>query len=274
MSGKWAIGAALGTAGSLCMGSGVWASMAEPWQMGMQKPASPTMSLIVGLNDFLTIIITGIVLLVTGLLLYVMWRFRASKNPEPANWSHNTPLEIAWTAIPALILLVVAFPSFHLLYFMDRTAEPDLTLKVVGHQWYWSYEYPDHQIGFDAVMLNDDELKPGQPRLLSTDNHVVVPVGAKVKVLLTADDVLHSWAVPALGIKTDTIPGRLNETWFQVERPGLYYGQCSELCGVNHGFMPIVVEALEPADFQKWLDTTKKKAALGSEPAGDLLARN
>lgn len=213
------------------------------------------------LSFMLNVVIITIVLLVSGLLVWCLWRFNEKRNPVPAKWSHNTPLEVAWTAIPALILVAIAFPSFKLLYFMDRTQAADLTLKVTGHQWYWSYGYPDQGIAFDAMMTQPDDLKPGQPRLLATDNPVVLPVGVPIRVQLTADDVIHSWAVPALGLKTDTVPGRLNETWVRIDRPGIYYGQCSELCGVNHGFMPIMIEAVEKEKFDAWITDAKVRFA-------------
>jgi cytochrome c oxidase subunit 2 len=219
------------------------------------------------LNDLLTIIIVAIVVLIMSLMAFIIWRFRASRNPTPATWSHNTPLELAWTILPVVILLVIAFPSFKLLFYMDRVAEADLTLKVTGHQWYWTYEYPDQNVTFDANMIADSELKPGQPRLLATDNHVVLPVGVPIRIQLTAEDVIHSWAVPALGLKSDTVPGRLNETWVQIERPGLYYGQCSELCGVNHAFMPVTIEAVPRERFDAWINQKKTAARSGEQIA-------
>lgn len=224
-----------------------------PWQWNFQAAASPTMERVAALTLTLNIIIVLIVAFVSAIVGYIAWRFRASRNPVPARWSHNTTLEIAWTTIPVLILVAIAFPSFHLLYYMDRTQQADMTLKVTGHQWYWSYEYPEHKIAFDSVLVDEASLKPGQLRLLTVDNPVVLPVGVPIRVQMTADDVIHSWAVPAFGIKTDNVPGRLNETWVQVTRPGTYYGQCSELCGINHGFMPIMVKAVPRDEFQAWL---------------------
>jgi len=212
----------------------------------------------------LLIVIVLITLFVTALMAYVMIRFRASKNPVPSKLTHNTPIEVIWTVLPILILVFIAIPSFKLLYFEDRAADADMTIKVTGHQWYWEYEYPDHdELTFDSYMVADDELEPGQLRLLTVDNPVVVPVGATVRVLLTSpsDGVIHSWAVPALGVKTDTVPGRLNETWFKVEKEGWYYGQCSELCGVNHGFMPVAIHAVSQADFDQWVEEAKEEFA-------------
>ncbi|HSV28559.1 MAG TPA: cytochrome c oxidase subunit II, partial [Candidatus Omnitrophota bacterium] len=232
-----------------------------PWAIGFQKGASPTMEQITTLSTILNGIIVAIVVLVTALVAYAAWRFNAKRNPEPATWSHNTKLEIAWTAIPAIILLIIAVPSFRLLYFMDRVQDADMTLKVVGHQWYWTYQYPDHDFQFDALMVADTDLQPGQRRLLTTDNEVVLPVGVPIRIQMTADDVIHAWAVPALGIKTDTVPGRLNETWVQINNPGVYYGQCSELCGVNHGFMPIMVRAVPKEEYDRWTAEAKTKFA-------------
>ncbi|WP_245651182.1 cytochrome c oxidase subunit II [Paramagnetospirillum marisnigri] len=219
------------------------------------------MERIQSLAGFINGVIVLITLLVSGLLAYACWRFKADRNPKPAQWSHNTPLEVAWTAIPAIILLLIAIPSFRLLYFMDKVQDADMTLKIVGHQWYWSYEYPDHDFKFDSLMVQAEDLKPGQPRLLTADNEVVVPVGVPIRLQMTADDVIHSWAVPAFGVKTDAIPGRLNESWVQVNQPGSYYGQCSQLCGVNHGFMPVHVRAVSKEEFAAWVATAKTKFA-------------
>jgi cytochrome c oxidase subunit 2 len=224
-----------------------------PWQWNFQDAASPTMERIAALTLTLNAIIVLVVVFITAVVGYIVWRFRASRNPVPARWTHNTKLEIAWTTIPVLILVAIAFPSFHLLYFMDRVQQADLTLKVTGHQWYWSYEYPDQKVKFDSMLVDEASLKPGQLRLLTVDHPVVLPVGVPIRVQMTADDVIHSWAVPAFGIKTDSVPGRLNETWVQITRPGTYYGQCSELCGVNHGYMPIMVQAVPREEFQGWL---------------------
>ncbi|EME68547.1 Heme/copper-type cytochrome/quinol oxidase [Paramagnetospirillum caucaseum] len=233
----------------------------QPWAFSFQHGVSPTMERIASLATFINGVIVVITLLVSGLLLYACTRFRADRNPKPATWSHNTPLEIVWTAIPAVILLLIAIPSFRLLYFMDKVQDADMTLKIVGHQWYWSYEYPDHDVRFDSNMVQAEDLKPGQPRLLTADNALVVPVGVPIRLQMTADDVIHSWSVPAFGVKTDTVPGRLNETWVQVDKPGDYHGQCSQLCGVNHGFMPIHVKAVPKEEFTAWLAQAKTKFA-------------
>lgn len=238
-----------------------------PWAIGFQKGASPTMDRIISLSNFINGVIVLIVVFVSVLVLWVCWRYRASRNPVPATWTHNTKLEIAWTAIPALILMLIAVPSFRLLYFMDRAQDAEMTLKIIGHQWYWSYEYPEHGLKFDANMVQDADLKPGQPRLLATDAEVVLPVGVPIRLQMTADDVMHSWAVPAFGIKTDAVPGRLNETWVQITEPGIYYGQCSELCGVNHAYMPIQVRAVPREQFLTWLGDAQTHQMAAAPPA-------
>ena len=175
--------------------------------------------------------------------------------------------------VPVIILLIIAVPSFRLLYYTDRVEEADMTLKAIGHQWYWSYEYPDHgDFTFDAIMLEDDELEEGQPRLLATDEAVVLPVGAKIRLLTTADDVIHSWAIPAFGVKMDSVPGRVNETWFQINREGTYYGQCSELCGTLHGFMPIMIEAVSQEEFDAWVEYAREEFASTDETPTELAA--
>ncbi|KJS35022.1 MAG: cytochrome C oxidase subunit II [Rhodospirillaceae bacterium BRH_c57] len=238
------------------------AGQPEPWQIWHQDPASPVMDQIESLHGFLVWISTAIVLLVMALLGYVMWRFNEKRNPVPARFSHNQLLEFGWTAIPVVILVIIAIPSFKLLYFMDRAQEADMTIKVTGHQWYWSYEYPDNGgFAFDSFMKYPDDLEPGEPRLLAVDNEVVLPVGTTVRVIMTSQDVIHSWAVPALGVKTDNVPGRLTETWLRIERPGVYYGQCSELCGVNHGFMPIAVRGVSAEDFEQWVVEAQEQFA-------------
>jgi cytochrome c oxidase subunit II len=238
------------------------AAQPTPWQLGFQPPATPIMDRMESFHNLLLWIITVITLFVLALLAWVCVRFRASRNPTPSRRTHNTILEIAWTAVPVLILVVIAIPSFKLLYYQDVTPEAELTIKAVGHQWYWSYEYPDNgNFAFDAYMVADGDLQPGQPRLLATDNSVVLPVDTTVRVLVTATDVLHSWAVPAFGVKMDAVPGRINETWVRIEEPGTYYGQCSELCGTNHGFMPIMVEAVSKDEFEAWTREAQQEFA-------------
>jgi cytochrome c oxidase subunit 2 len=225
-----------------------------PWQMGFQKAATPVMAQINDFHNLVLVIITVIALFVLGLLIYVMIKFNAKANPTPSRTTHNTVIEVLWTVVPIMILVVIAIPSFRLLYYaVEVPADADMTVKAIGQSWQWEYEYPDEGFEFVAYMLQDDEREEGQPRLLATDNALVVPAGKKVRVLVTSDDVIHSWAVPSFGVKIDAVPGRLNETWFEVSEPGTYYGQCSELCGANHAFMPIEVRVVSEAEYQAWL---------------------
>jgi cytochrome c oxidase subunit II len=234
----------------------------EPWQLNFQPAASPVMEMIESLHDLLLFIIVAISAFVLGLLAYACVRYRAHRNQVASRRTHNSVLEIAWTAIPVLILVVIAIPSFKLLYFMDRAANPEMTLKAIGHQWYWSYEYPDNgNFTFDAYMIADQHLQEGQLRLLEVDNPVVLPVDTDVRFLTTATDVIHAWAVPALGVKLDAIPGRLNEAWLRIEQPGIYYGQCSELCGDYHGYMPIKIEAMTKDAFEAWTKQAQEQFA-------------
>ncbi len=232
-----------------------------PKQLGFQPAASPMMHQINDFHNLLLVIITAISVFVLLLLAYVILRYRAKANPNPSRVTHNVALEIVWTIIPVLILLVIVVPSFRMLYFQDTIPETEMTVKAIGKQWFWTYEYPDHgNFTFDAYMLADDEAKKaGHPRLLGTDNLVVLPVETNIKVLVAANDVLHSFALPALGMKKDAVPGKLNETWTRIERPGMYYGQCSELCGANHGFMPIAIKAVPKAEFEAWVKDAQKK---------------
>ena len=275
MSGGRILAAAAALATALT-GTGAWANAPVPWQMGLQQAATPLMQNIDDLHDILLVVTTLITLFVLGLLLYVVWRFRESRNPTPTRTTHNTVVEVLWTVIPVAILVLIAIPSFKLLYYSDTIPKADMTVKAIGHQWYWTYEYPDHDnFTFDATMLADDERKPGQPRLLSVDNRIVVPVNKIVRVQVTADDVLHAWAIPAFGIKVDAVPGRLNEVWFKAERTGVYYGQCSELCGVNHGFMPIRVDVVSDQEFDAWVSWAKKEFAAeqdGTKPPATKIA--
>ncbi len=246
----------------------VLAAEPRPWQMTFQPAASPVAEQIHAFHDLLFWIIVAITVFVLALLCYSAIRFNEKANPTPSKATHNTALEVVWTAIPILILVAIAVPSFRLLYFMDRTDKPDMTLKVKSHQWYWSYEYPDHgKIGFTSNMIPAEDLKPGQPRLLAVDNEVVLPVDTNVRLLVTSEDVIHNWAVPAFGLKIDTVPGRTNETWVRITKEGTYYGQCSELCGINHGFMPIQVRAVSKQAFARWTDEAKTKFA--AAPAQD-----
>lgn len=228
----------------------------SPWQLGFQSPASPSAEKMDEFHTLLLYIITAIVVFVTALLAWVLIRFNARANPTPSTTTHNVKLEILWTVVPVLILLVIAVPSFRLLYFADRAHTPEMTLKVTGKQWYWSYEYPDHGgVAFDSYMLKDNEIDSAksQIRLLSTDNPVVLPVDTDIQILVTASDVIHSWAIPSLGLKTDAVPGRNNETWVRITKPGTYYGQCSELCGKDHAYMPVEIQAVSKDEFASWV---------------------
>ena len=231
------------------------------WGMGFQDAASPTAEKIHELHHLLLVVISAIALLVLCLLVYVVFRFSAKRNPTPSKTAHHTALEIIWTLIPTAIIGFIVVPSIKLLYFMDKTHEAELTLKVTGHQWYWSYEYPDAKIAFDSYMVADKDLKPGMKRLLEVDHPIVLPVGTNIRLLVTAADVIHSFAVPALGIKQDSIPGRLRETWMRITREGVYYGQCSEICGINHAFMPVVIKAVSKEAYNRWLEEAKQKFA-------------
>ncbi|HXE15788.1 MAG TPA: cytochrome c oxidase subunit II [Stellaceae bacterium] len=234
----------------------------QDWQIGMQKAATPVREHIDSLHGELIVIITLITLFVLGLLLYVIVRFNARRNPTPSTRTHNSVLELIWTAVPVLILLSIAIPSFKLMYYMDRTPKPDMTLKVTGHQWYWSYEYPDSKLSFDSNILSDDKAKAeGKPRLLAVDNPVVVPVGATIRVLVTSTDVIHSWFMPAFGVQEYAVIGRTNYAWMKIDRPGTYYGECNQICGNNHPFMPIEVRAVSKEEFATWLADAKKKFA-------------
>jgi len=238
------------------------ASEPMPWQIGFQDAGSPTMERIVGFHNMLLWLISAISLFVLALLLWVIYRYRESRNPTPSRTTHNTVIEVLWTVAPVIILVLVFIPSYRLMVYADRAVDADMTLKVIGHQWYWSYEYPDHgNFTFDATLVAAEDLEDKSKRLLETDNRVVLPVGKKIRLLLTADDVLHSWGVPSLGIKLDTVPGRLNETWVEITREGVYYGFCSELCGVNHSFMPIAIEAVSEADFNAWVEKAQQEFA-------------
>ena len=243
------------------------------WQIGFNESVTTVMNDIVHLHDRILLpIIVAISVFVLFLLLYSIFKFRASKNPVPSKTSHNTFIEVMWTVIPCLILIVIAVPSFRLLYKQDAIPKADVTIKAIGYQWYWGYEYPDQNIAFDANMIETKNLKPNQPRLLETDNHVVVPVNKVVKVLITANDVLHAWAVPSFGVKRDAVPGRINETWFKAEKEGVYYGQCSELCGSRHAFMPITVRVVSDKQYNEWLKEAKIKFA--KYPENNLVVEN
>ena len=245
----------------------------SPWQVGLQQSASPVMDNIIWFHDFLLYMITGIAGFVLVLLVVVMVRFNARTNPIPSRTTHNTLIEIAWTLIPIVILMFIAVPSFKLLFFQLNVPPADLTVKATGKQWYWSYSYPDNgQFEFDSLMLKEGERKEGQPRLLAVDNEMVVPVNKTVRVITTGSDVIHSFAVPSFGIKIDAVPGRINETWFTATREGVYYGQCSELCGKDHAFMPIAVRAVSEQAFSAWVEEAKKKYARDETPPATTVA--
>jgi cytochrome c oxidase subunit 2 len=248
----------LATAGMALAASG----QPEPWQLGMQKGATPVMDDIIWFHDFLLWVISAIAIFVLALLLTVVMKFNARTNPVPSRTTHNTTIEVLWTVVPVLILVTIAVPSFRLLFFQLNVPKADVTVKATGKQWFWSYSYPDSKFEFDSLLACDQErTKCEQPRLLAVDNEMVVPVNKVVHVLTTGSDVIHAFAVPAFGIKIDAIPGRINETWFKAEREGKYYGQCSELCGKDHAFMPIVVRVVNEKDYSAWLEDAKKKYA-------------
>ena len=232
-----------------------------PWELGLQTSASPVMDDIVWFHDFLLWLIAAITLFVLALLAIIVLKFNARSNPVPSRTTHNTAIEIIWTVVPVLILVTIAVPSFRLLFYQLKVPSADLTVKVTGKQWFWSYSYPDSKFEFDSLMLQDKDRKPDQPRLLAVDNEMVVPVNKEVRVQVIGADVIHSFAVPSFGIKIDAIPGRLNETWFKAEREGMYYGQCSQLCGRDHAFMPIAVRVVSQQEYTAWLEQAKKKYA-------------
>ena len=266
----WA-GAALALlAAALSLPTLAWADQPRPWELGMQASATPVHDRITEFHNELLIIIFLISVFVLGLLLYVMVRFHHSRNPVPTRTSHNALIEILWTVIPVVILVAIAIPSFKLMYYMDRVPKADMTIKVTGNQWYWSYAYPDQKIAFDSNIIAEKDLKPGDLRLLTVDNPLVVPVGATVRVQITGvpDGVIHSWYVPSFGVQEYAVPGRLNESWFRIEHAGTYYGQCNQICGINHSHMPIEVVALAKPEFDKWLGDAKKKFAAAAPDDG------
>ncbi|MFK8252558.1 cytochrome c oxidase subunit II [Ancylobacter terrae] len=265
--------AGAGLSGGLCaLFAGAGAALAgtgqpSPWQINLQGAASPVMESIHSFHHFLLAIIIAVVLLVLVLLVVVALKFNEKANPVPSKTTHHTLIEVVWTVVPVLILVAIAIPSFRLLFLQLDLPKADLTVKITGHQWYWSYEYPDNgPFGFDSMMVPDADLKPGQPRLLAVDNEVVVPVNKTVRIQVTAADVIHSFALPSFGVKIDALPGRLNESWFQATKEGVYYGQCSELCGKDHAFMPIAIRVVNDEQFTAWIEEAKKKFA--ALPAG------
>jgi cytochrome c oxidase subunit II len=237
----------------------------QPWQVGFQSPHSPVQERIEGLHSWILIIITLITLLVGGLLLYVLWRYRAERNPNATRTSHNTVIEVIWTVAPVVILFVMWLPSLRLVYYEDRTQDADMTINVTGHQWYWEYAYPTNgNIDFTSYYVKDEDLKEGQLRLLDVDNPLVLPAGKNVRILITSGDVIHSFFIPSLGVQRYAIPGRTVETWVRIDQPGHYYGECNQICGTNHSFMPISVQALSPEEFAQWVETAKTKFAAGA----------
>jgi len=250
-------------AAALAAGGVAFAGLGQPspWQMGFQQSAAPTMDDIIWFHDFVLWIITAITIFVLALLVMVIVKFNARANPTPSRTTHNTLIEVAWTVIPVVILVVIAVPSFRILFVQVNTPTSDITIKATGKQWYWSYSYPDAKFEFDSIMLKENERKPDQPRLLAVDNEMVVPVNKVIRVHVIGADVIHAFAVPSFGVKMDAIPGRLNETWFKATREGVYYGQCSELCGKDHAFMPIAVRVVSEQAYTAWVADAKKKFA-------------
>ena len=238
-------------------------SLPKDWQLGFNEPATALMSDVIAFHSYILMpIITGISILVLGLLLYIAYRYNSSRNQTASMTTHNTIIEVLWTVIPVILLIIIAIPSFRILYTAETIPKADLTIKAIGNQWYWSYEYPDYDdFSFDANMLQDEELSDPSLRLLETDTQIVVPVNKVVKLLITSNDVLHAWTIPAFAVKKDAVPGRLNETWFKAEKTGTYYGQCSELCGPKHAFMPINVKVVSQDEFDNWLSFAKEEYA-------------
>jgi cytochrome c oxidase subunit 2 len=245
-----------------------------PGGLHFQRPVTPVMQDLVWLDTFMHAMMIGITVLVVALIAIVVVRFNRKANPTAATFTHHPLLEVAWTALPVLILIVIAIPSLKLLFFELKVPDPDVTIKATGAQWYWNYEYPDEGIEFASIMLQPDELEAygyePEDYLLATDTRVVVPVNAVVHVLVTANDVIHAWTIPSFGSKIDAMPGRINETWFQATEPGVYFGQCSELCGINHAYMPIVVQVVEQEDYDAWV--LEQQALNGTEPKTRLAA--
>lgn len=239
-----------------------FAQAPRPWAMSLQGPFSPVQRDIINLNHLVLVIISLITAFVGGLLAWVIWRYNARRHPVASPLSHNTPVEIAWTVVPILILVLIAIPSFRLVFYQDRTDHPDMTIKVTGHQWYWEYTYPDEKnLDFSSYIIPDDKLKPGQLRLLTVDNDLVLPVGKNIRLLQTSGDVIHSFFIPSLGVQRYAIPGRTIETWVRIDKPGVYYGECNQICGTNHSRMPIVVRGVSPEEFQAWVAQAQKQFA-------------
>ena len=271
--------AAVGVAAAVAT-VGLWAPawaelLGQPTEgeIGLQPAAAPLRHEVEFFHNFIVMpIITAITLLVLGLLLYIVFRFNKKANPEPARWSHNTPIEVLWTVVPVLILMFIAIFSFRLLYAFHEMPPPQVTVKATGNQWYWTYEYPDLKVAeYTSTPLTEEQAKAqGVPYRLAVDKPIMAPVGKVVRVLATGADVIHAWTIPAFGVKIDAIPGRVNQTWFKAERIGTYYGQCSELCGVDHSFMPIAVKVVSQADFDAWVASQGG----GAHPAAPVIPTN
>jgi len=248
-------------AAMMLSGADALANAPRPWEMGMQPAANELKARISDLHNLVLIIITLITIFVGALLVWVMVRYNATRNPVPSTTSHNTTIEVLWTVIPVLILVVIAIPSFRLVYYLDRTPDPDMTIKVTAHQWYWEYGYPEAgDLAIESRMIRDEDLKPGQLRLLEVDNQLVVPIGKKIRILTNSVDVIHSFFIPSLGVQRYAIPGRTIEAWMTIDKPGVYYGQCNQICGVDHSRMPISVKAVTDDEYKAWLGQAKKAA--------------
>jgi cytochrome c oxidase subunit 2 len=251
------------------------AGAAEPqaWQIGLQDPAGSIAEKANSLHNLLLVIITAISVFVLALLVYTCVRYREKANPKPSRTTHNTVIEILWTVVPVLILVVIAVPSFRLLYYLDDSKQTEMVVKITGNQWYWNYEYPEEGFAFDSYIVDESDLEEGQPRLLTVDYPMVVPEGTKIKLLITGNDVMHSFFVPSLAVQTYSIIGRINEAWIDVPMgEKTYYGQCNQICGVNHAYMPIVIEAVSATDYADWLATAKQEFALNNMPVSTMLA--
>jgi len=267
----WLLAVVAGFGFSLTAAPFAWAQgvlgAPQPWEIGMQTSYGPIKDRVIALHDLVLVIITVITLFVGGLLIWVMIRYNAKRNPVPSQTSHNTILEIAWTVVPVLILVVIAIPSFRLIYYQDRTPDPDMTVKVTAHQWYWEYSYPDQgNVDIESRYVHDEDLKPGQLRLLAVDNEMVIPVGKKIRILTNSTDVIHAFFVPALGVQRYAIPGRTIETWMEADQIGTFYGECNQICGQDHSRMPIAVHAVSEADFKAWVEKTKKSTSVAELP--------
>lgn len=251
-----------------------YAAEPQPWQMDLQPAAGSIAEKASDLHNMLLVIITLISLFVLGLLVYTCLRFRESKNPNPSKTTHNTVIEVLWTVIPVVILVVIAVPSFKLLYYMDRTDETDMVVKVTGAQWYWTYEYPKEELAFDSYMIPEDEITEGQKRLLDVDNPLVVPEGTRIKLLVQANDVMHSFFMPSLAVQIYTVAGRTNEAWIDIPMgEKTYYGQCNQICGVNHSYMPIVIKAVSAEDYKAWVEQAREEFATVERPMTIQLAQ-